>query len=432
MSAQFQRSDALFRRAARVIPRGIYGTRGPLLVVPGSYPLFAARGRGAHYWDADGNRYVDYLCGFGANVLGYADAAVDAAARAADDAGFGFNHPTAALVELAEFLTARIRGMDWALFGKNGSDVTTYALQVAREHTGRRTVLKAAGAYHGSHPWATPGHAGLTPADRAHVHDFTWNDHAGMEALVAAHARDLAAVIVTPYHHPLFADSEFSENGFLQRLCALARQHGAVVVSDDVRVGFRASLDGSHTVFDFTPDLACYSKAIANGYPLAACMGNRRLLTAAGAVFTTGTFWMQQGPMAAALACQRRLEEIDAPAIMHRRGRQLIAGLQQVAVRHGERLHVSGLPAMPKLRFAGESDFMRFQRFCAAATRRGVYFHPFHNWFLSAAHSAEDIERTIDVADAALAEVKADADQPARRQCHSQQRRRPSASGETR
>ena len=432
MSAQFQRSDALFRRAARVIPRGIYGTRGPLLVVPGSYPLFAARGRGAHYWDADGNRYVDYLCGFGANVLGYADAAVDAAARAADDAGFGFNHPTAALVELAEFLTARIRGMDWALFGKNGSDVTTYALQVAREHTGRRTVLKAAGAYHGSHPWATPGHAGLTAADRAHVHDFTWNDHAGMEALVAAHARDLAAVIVTPYHHPLFADSEFSENGFLQRLCALARQHGAVVISDDVRVGFRASLDGSHTVFDFTPDLACYSKAIANGYPLAACMGERRLLTAAGAVFTTGTFWMQQGPMAAALACQRRLEEIDAPAIMHRRGRQLIAGLQQVAVRHGERLHVSGLPGMPKLRFAGESDFMRFQRFCAAATRRGVYFHPFHNWFLSAAHSAEDIERTIDVADAALAAVKADADQPARRQCHSQQRRKPSASGETR
>lgn len=410
MNARFERSDALFRRAARVIPRGIYGTRGPLLVVPGSYPLFAARGRGAHYWDADGNRYIDYLCGFGASVLGYADAAVDAAARAADGAGFGFNHPTAALVELAEFLTSRIRGMDWALFGKNGSDATTFALQVAREHTGRRTVLKAAGAYHGSHPWATPGHAGLTPADRAHVHDFTWNDHAGMEALVAAHARDLAAVIVTPYHHPLFADSEFSADGFLQRLCALARGHGAVVVSDDVRVGFRASLDGSHTVFDFAPDLACYSKAIANGYPIAACMGDRRLLAAAGAVFATGTFWMQQGPMAAALACQRRLQELDAVELMRRRGRQLIDGLRQVALRHGERLHVSGLPSMPKLRFAAESDFMRFQRFCAAATRRGAYFHPFHNWFLSAAHSAEDIERTIDIADAALAEVTAAAE----------------------
>ena len=112
--------------------------------------------------------------------------------------------PTAALVELAEFLTARIRGMDWALFGKNGSDMTSFALQVAREHTGRRTVLKAAGAYHGSYPWASPGHAGLIAEDRAHLHDFTWNDRAGMEALVAAHAHDLAAVLVTPYHHPLF------------------------------------------------------------------------------------------------------------------------------------------------------------------------------------------------------------------------------------
>ena len=413
MSGRFQRSDALFRRAARVIPRGIYGTRGPMLVVPGSYPLFAERGRGAYYWDADGNRYIDYLCGFGASILGYADAAVDAAAHAADSAGFGFNHPTAALVELAEFLTTRIQGMDWALFGKNGSDMTTFALQVAREHTGRRTVLKAAGAYHGSYPWATPGHAGLIAEDHAHVHDFTWNDSAGVEALLATHGRDLAAVIVTPYHHPLFADSEFSEGGFLQRLCALAREHAAVVVSDDVRVGFRASLDGSHTVFDFAPDLACYSKAIANGYPLAACMGDRRLLAAASAVFTTGTFWMQQGPMAAAMACQRRLQEIDGVAIMQQRGRQLIDGLQQVAVRHGERLHVSGLPSMPKLRFATETDFMRFQRFCAAATRRGAYFHPYHNWFLSTAHSAEDIERTIDIADAALAEVLANTDQVA-------------------
>jgi glutamate-1-semialdehyde 2,1-aminomutase len=100
VSGRFQRSDALFRRAARVIPRGIYGTRGPMLVVPGSYPLFAERGRGAYYWDADGNRYIDYLCGFGASILGYADATVDAAARAADRGGFGFNHPTAALVEV--------------------------------------------------------------------------------------------------------------------------------------------------------------------------------------------------------------------------------------------------------------------------------------------------------------------------------------------
>ena len=342
MNEQFRRSDALFRRAAKVIPRGIYGTRGPWLVMPGSYPLFAARGRGAHYWDADGNEYIDYLCGFGASILGYADPVVDAAARAAEQVGFGFNHPTATMVELAEFLTARIAGMDWALFGKNGSDATTFALQVARQHTGRRTVLKAAGAYHGSYPWATPGSAGLIAEDSAHVYDFTWNDHADLEAIVASHRHDLAALIVTPYHHPLFDDSEFSEGQFLQRLCALAHRHGALVISDDVRVGFRASLDGSHRAFDFDPDLTCYSKAIANGYPIAACLGRRPLLSAASSVFATGTFWMQQGPMAAAMACVERLREIDGVALMRERGRALIEGLQQVAVRHGERLHVSG------------------------------------------------------------------------------------------
>ena len=403
----FRESDQLFRRAARVIPRGIYGTRGPWLVTPGSYPLFAARGRGAHYWDVDGNEYIDYLCGFGACILGYGDDTVDTAARAAERAGSGFNHPTAAMVELAEFLTGRIYRMDWALFGKNGSDMTTFALQVARRHTGRRTVLKAAGAYHGSYPWSTPGHAGLTAEDTAHVHDFTWNDFAGTEELLAAHAHDLAAVIVTPYHHPLFFDSEFSENGFLQRIGALAHEYGALIISDDVRVGFRASLDGSHSAFGFRADLTCFSKAIANGYPIAVCMGIGGLMPAASAVFTTGTFWMHQGPMAAALACLQRLKEIGAVTLMHERGTRLVEGLQQVATRHGEQLHVSGLPSMPKVRFATENDFMRFQQFCAAATRRGAYLHPYHNWFLSAAHTEEDIDRTIDIADAALAEVVA-------------------------
>ena len=407
MSAQFRESDRLFRRAARVIPRGIYGTRGPWLVTPGSYPLFATRGRGAHYWDADGNEYIDYLCGFGACILGYGDSAVEQAARAADSGGSGFNHPTAAMVELAELLTERIYRMDWALFGKNGSDMTTFAVQVARQHTGRRTVLKAAGAYHGSYPWATPGHAGLIPEDTAYVHDFTWNDIEGTEELLATHAQDLAAVVVTPYHHPLFFDSELSENGFLQRVGTLAHEYGALMISDDIRVGFRASLEGSHSAFSFRADLVCLSKAIANGHPIAVCMGLERLMRAASAVFTTGTFWMQQGPMAAAIACLQRLKEIRGVALMHERGTQLIEGLQQVATRHGERLHVSGIPAMPKVRFATESDFMRFQQFCAAATRRGAYFHPYHNWFLSTAHTEEDIERTIDIADAALAEVVA-------------------------
>lgn len=407
---RFTRSRELLTRAVEVIPRGIYGTKSPALVVPGSFPYYAESGAGCRFRDVDGNEYIDFLCGFGGSLLGYRDRAVDDAAAAAMRRGFGFNTPCPEMVELAEELTARIAGMDWALFGVNGSDMTTYALQTARAHTGRRKVLAAHGAYHGAHPWAVPGHAGLLEEDLAHVHRFRWNDLDSVAGLFHRYPDDIAAVMVTPCHHPAFADSELPAAGFLDGLCALAHDRGALVISDDIRVGFRAHLRGSHVRFGYQPDLCCYSKAIANGYPIAACMGERRLLAAAGAVFTTGTFWMQQGPMAAAIACQRRLQEIDGVATMQQRGRQLIDGLQQVAVRHGERLHVSGLPSMPKLRFATETDFMRFQRFCAAATRRGAYFHPYHNWFLSTAHSAEDIERTIEIADAALAEVIENAD----------------------
>jgi glutamate-1-semialdehyde 2,1-aminomutase len=410
MSKGLETSARLFARAAKVVPRGIYGTRGPMLVIPGSYPLFAQSGRGPRFHDVDGNEYIDYLCGFGSCILGYADPVVDRACRDAERHGFSFSQPTEHFVTLAERLVQQVTGMGWCLFGKNGSDVTTYALQVARAATGRRKLLRARGAYHGSYPWATPGYAGLIPEDTAHIHDFVWNDIDSVRALFQQHRGQIAAVIVTPYHHPSFDDSEFSTDGFLQQLCSLAREAGSLVISDDIRVGFRASLHGAHTTFDYQPDLVCLSKAIANGYPIAACLGKQELYDAGAAVFTTGTFWMHQGPMAAALACMDQIEATGAIAVMDERGRQLIEGLHQVAARHGEQLAITGLPAMPRVRFATEHDLFRCQLFCAAATRRGAYFHPHHNWFLTAAHRREDIAQTIDIADAAMAEVVAAGD----------------------
>ena len=412
MGHRLAASDALFARAAQVVPRGIYGTRGPLLVVPGSYPLFVRNGRGARFWDVDGNEYIDYMCGFGSIILGYADAEVDAASREAEASGFSFSQPTEHFVALAERLSQQIDGMAWALFTKNGSDATTYAVQVARAATGRRKVLCARDAYHGSYPWSTPGDAGLLPEDTAHIHHFVWNDLGSVQRLVEQHRGDIAAAVVTPYHHPAFDDSELSANGFLQELCRLARAEGVLIVSDDIRVGFRASLRGAHTVFDYQPDLVCLSKAIANGYPLAVCLGSEEVRRAASSVFTTGTFWMHHGPMAAAHACMDRLAASDGVAQMAARGQQLIDGLQQVATRHGQRLTITGLPAMPKVRFVADRDMFRLQAFCAAATRRGAYFHPHHNWFVTTAHSEEDVQRTVEIADAAMAETVAAGDRP--------------------
>ena len=177
---RFERSQNLLARAVKVIPRGIYGTKSPALVVPGSFPYYTDRGSGCRFHDVDGNEYIDYLCGFGSSLLGYADPVVDHAAETELRRGFSFNTPCEQMVELAETLTARIAGMDWALFGVNGSDMTTYALQTARAYTGHRKLLLAYGAYHGTHPWAVPGYAGLLEEDMAHVHRFRWNDLASV------------------------------------------------------------------------------------------------------------------------------------------------------------------------------------------------------------------------------------------------------------
>ena len=402
---RFERSRELLARAVEVIPRGIYGTKSPAMVVPGSFPYYADRGRGCRFYDVDGNEYIDYLCGFGGNLLGYADPAVDRAASEALKRGFGFNTPCEQMVELAEALTASIAGMDWALFGVNGSDMTTYALQTARAHTARRKLLISHGAYHGAHAWAVPGHAGLMEEELAHVHRFRWNDLASVSALFDRYPDDVAAVMVTPYHHPAFADSELPAAGFLPALCDLAHARGALVISDDIRVGFRAHLNGSHVHFGYQPDLACYSKAIANGYPIAACLGSAEVKGAASRVFCTGTFWMHAYPMAAALACLRRIEADGVIERVAALGERLIAGLHATAARHGQRLAITGLPAMPFVRFANETDFHRSQLFCAAATSRGVYFHPHHNWFLSAAHTEADIDESLQVADQAMRAV---------------------------
>ena len=403
---KFDRTTELFTRATELIPRGIYGTRGPAMVIPGSYPLFATRGEGCRYWDVDGNEYIDYLCGFGSTILGFADPTVEKSVTNSQNLGVSLNHPTERMIELAQLLTELIDGVEWAVFGKNGSDMTNYALQIAREYTGRSKVLIAEEAYHGSYAWAIRGHRGIIEEDTRHVHRFIWNDAASVRNLLERHSGQVAAVMVTPYHHPAFADSELSQNGFLQELCKLANANGCLVISDDIRTGFRVALSGSHTTFGFQPDLVCYSKAIANGYPISACLGTKELKRAAGSVFCTGTFWMHEYPMAAAIACIGRLIETEALATMKARGEQLINGLHEVATIHGQQLKITGYPSMPFVRFANESDFMRNQLFCAEATRRGVYFHPHHNWFLTAAHTEDDIAQTLAIADRALHAVK--------------------------
>ena len=396
------RSRQLFERARQVIPGGIYGHATPALVAPGASPYYAQRAEGARYWDVDGNEFIDLMCAYGPVVLGYRHPDVEAAAQRQARLGDCFNHPAAVMVELAERLVSLVDFSAWAVFGKNGSDMTTWCVQVAREHTRRKKVLAVEGAYHGIGAWCTPGHGGLLEEDRAHVHRFRWNDAADFDATLARCADDTAAVVVTPYHHPLFAPSEMPAPGFLAHLQSQCARHGVVFILDDIRAGFRLHMGGSHRCFGFEPDLICFAKAMANGYPISAALGRASLRRAAERVFLTGSYWNSAVPMAAALETLAVLERDEGIARIASLGTTLAAGLHEKAERHGLGIEVSGPPACPFLTFRGERNLYRNQHFATECLRRGVFVHPHHNWFLSAALTPPDIDRIVDVADAAF------------------------------
>jgi len=400
----FAKSQELFARATKVIPCGIPGHFGPApLVPPTAYPFFAASGTGAHFTDVDGNDFIDYMCAFGPMVLGYDNEVVHDAAARQRKLGDLLGLASPLMVELAEHLVAMLPFAAWAFFAKNGGDVTNYATMVARAATGRPLIVAIDGGYHGVAPWMQGlGHHGVTAADVAGFVRIPWNDAVAFERVLAEHPGEVAGFIATPYHHPAFADSELPAEGYWQRIRELCDREGVVLIIDDVRCGFRLSLRGSADYFGFSPDLACYCKALANGYPISALVGREELQVAAAKIFYTGSYWYQAAPMAAALACLAELERLDAPKRMQDYGRALTDGMTRLADQHGYELKVSGVPSMPYLRLTDDPSLMLHQRFCSECSRRGAYMTSHHNWFMSCAHTQDDLDHTLAIVEDAF------------------------------
>ncbi len=403
----YQKSAALFARAVEVIPGGIYGHTSPALTLPGASPYYATHGEGCRYWDVDGNGFIDFLCAYGLNLLGYNHPEVEEAAARQARAGNTFNHPTALMVELAERLVALVDFASWCVFGKNGADMTTWCVQLAREHTGRKKILKVAGAYHGAHAWCAPGHGGWIEEDRTHVHAFPWNDLGAFENLLRRHRGEIAAVITTAFHHPSFGDSELPAPGFFAGLEAACRREGIVLILDDVRSGFRLHAGGSHRIYGFTPDLICFCKALANGHPISAALGTAKLKQSAGHVFLTGSYWNAAVPMAAALKTLEVIERDDVIGRIAHAGARFRTGMTDLATRHALPIRWSGHDSMPFLTFADERDFFRSQHFCRAAAQRGVFLHPHHNWFICAAHTDAEIDAALAALEPCFAATRA-------------------------
>ena len=397
---------ALRERARAVIPGGMYGHLS-VNTLPAEYPQFYQRADGAHVWDVDGNEYVDFMCSFGPILLGHRHPKVEQAAAAQRALGNTMSGPGAVMVELAELLTGRVAHADWAIFAKNGTDATTVSLMVARAATGRPTVLAAAGAYHGAVPWFSHRRDGVTPQDHANFRYYRYNDIASVQrAVEEGGGDDVAAIIVSPFRHDAGLDQEMVRPEFARQLRELCDRIGAALVIDEVRAGFRVHDGGSWEPIGVAPDLSAWSKAIANGYPLAAVLGSAPYAEAAARIFVTGSFWFQSVPMAAAVATITAVREEGAVPAMTRTGTLLREGLDREAAEAGVRISQTGPVQIPNLSFPGDENHARAFAFCAAAADHGVIFHPRHNWFLSAAHTESDIERALTAARAGLRAVR--------------------------
>jgi glutamate-1-semialdehyde 2,1-aminomutase len=402
MDQQFTSIDRMLRsRAMRVIPGGMWGHQN-VTRLPAGYPQYFSRAAGCRTWDANGQEYIDFICGWGPMILGYNDVDVEAAAADQSMHGDAMNGPSAQLVELAELVVETVPHADWALFSKNGTDATTACVTIARCGTGRRKVLLARGAYHGAIPWCTPSVSGVTDEDRAHLVYYDYNDVASLEQAVEQTNGDLAAILVSAFKHDLGKEHVLPTSEFATAARALADDSDAALIVDDVRAGFRLDLGGSWELVGVRPDLAAWSKAIANGHSLAAVTGNDRFREAATRIFTTGSFWTASVPMAAAIATIRKLRSTNAIGHMKAMGQRLRKGLNAQAKRHGLAISQSGPVQMPVVLFDDDADRRIGNAFCLEALARGVYMHPSHTMFLSAAHQEADIDAALAATDDAM------------------------------
>lgn len=399
-----ERELALRHRARQVIPGGMYGHMN-VAAFSDAHPQFMQSGDGARVVDADGREYLDLMCSWGPMILGHNHSGVNAAIIEQLGRGDTLDGTSPLAVEYAELLVDTIPAADWALFCKNGTDAVTTCVTTARAATGKRKVLVARHAYHGAVPWCALRGEGILESDQAHLIHYDYNDLASASAAVDAAGSDLAAILVCPMRHDVKRDQELVDVEFARGLRALADRTGAVLILDDVRCTHRLDLGGSWEPIGVRPDLAAYSKPLANGQPLGAVTGTDALRDAVRSVYVTGSFWTGAVPLAAALATLTELRKGEALPLMERSGHRLRDGLAAQASTHGFTISQTGPVQMPMLSFADDPEFRLARAWAEAAARRGVYVHPWHNWFLSAAHTEDVIDAILLRTDEAFADL---------------------------
>jgi len=420
-------SERWSARARLVEPGGVQGEGRRAQ----PFPLYLNRAQGSRIWDVDGNEYIDYHCAFGAVLLGHNAEAVRAAILATlEDHGIAFAaaHPLEVL--LAERIAEIVPSAEMSIFPCTGSEATYHALRLARAATGRSKILKLEGHYHGWHDYvawsvhfdpavteveSVPGSLGMAEGQSAVI--ARYNDIESIQRAFSEHADDLAAFIL----EPIFFNGGvvLPDEGFLETCRQLCDEAGVLLIFDEIISGFRLGLGGAQTMLGVRPDLTTLGKAVANGLPISAVTGNTQLMSQyapAGGVLFAGTFAGHVLNVAAALAC---IDALSAPSFyehLELLGQRLEDGIQAAIDESGADAQFARLGSVWAIylnrqrirsyrdiaQFAKDKDDRAQDEFRKWMLQHGVYIHPHYmlRGYLTAAHTEEDIARTVEAASA--------------------------------
>ena len=424
------KNEQLFERAQRTIPGGVNSPVRAFRSVGGT-PRFFERGAGAHVWDADGNKYIDYVGSWGPMILGHAYPDVLAAVQARAVHGLSFGAPTEIEIDLAETLCRLVPSMDMVRLVSSGTEATMSAVRLARGFTGRSRLIKFEGCYHGhgdamlvkagsgALTLGQPSSAGVPPETVANTTVLAYNDVAELENFFAQAGADVAAVIVEPVAGNMNLVAPTPQ--FLSALRTLCTKHGAVLIFDEVMTGFRVALGGAQARYGVTPDLTTLGKVIGGGMPVGAFGGRRDIMqkiAPLGPVYQAGTLSGNPVAVAAGLATLKAVAEPGFFDRLEQTTRTLTEGLTDVAKKHGIAFSAQAIGGMFGIYFSSsvprsfeqvmQSDKALFNRFFHGMLDHGVYFAPsaYEAGFISAAHTPEDIATTLTAAAAVFAQIK--------------------------
>jgi glutamate-1-semialdehyde 2,1-aminomutase len=424
MTPSTDKNHALFERARALIPGGVNSPVRAFRAVGGT-PRFVARAQGAYFWDANGQRHIDYIGSWGPMILGHGHPRVVEAVQRAVLEGFSYGAPTEREIELAEEIVRHLPAVEMVRLVSSGTEAAMSAIRLARGATGRSRIIKFEGCYHGhadallvkaGSGLATFGHptsAGVPPEVVQHTVVLEYNNIAQLEEAFAAHGKDLACVVI----EPIAGNMNFVRASvpFMQRCRELCTQHGTLLVFDEVMTGFRVALGSAQSVYakalpGFAPDITVLGKVIGGGMPLAAFGGPRAImeqLAPLGPVYQAGTLSGNPVATACGLATLKEIAHPDFFPALARKTRSLVEGLESAAADAGLPFSADCeggmfgfflLPQLPQNYAAVmRSDAQKFGRLFHGLLDRGVYIAPalYEAGFVSSAHSEEDIAQTV-------------------------------------